>query len=84
MTKPAASGGFLRVGRRASSVYAGPMQFSDEALDELREVYRSEWGMDITRDEAAEIGNRVVEFVQIVLRHGRPAASTPDGVDAPR
>lgn len=60
------------------------MQFSTEALDEFREIYRDEFGQDITRDEAAEMGNRVVEFVQILVRYGLPRTVPSAGVDASR
>lgn len=44
------------------------MEFSDEALNELREIYREEFHEEITRDQAAEIGTRVVELLRLLLR----------------
>lgn len=44
------------------------MQFSNEALDELRAIYRDDLHLEITRDQAAEIGARVVGLLQLLLR----------------
>lgn len=44
------------------------MQFTDNALDDFRAIYRDEFGEDITRDEAQEMGTHVVELLRILLR----------------
>ncbi len=44
------------------------MPFSEKALDELRRIYRDEFGEDISRDEAAEMGDRLVRLVRLLLR----------------
>jgi len=44
------------------------MQFSEKALDELRSIYRDEFGTDITRDQAQEMGTRLVTLLRILLR----------------
>lgn len=44
------------------------MRFSDDALDELREIYREEFQEEITRDQAAEIGARLVTLIRLVIR----------------
>ncbi len=52
------------------------MRFSDEALDELRSIYRDEFGADLTRDQAQEMGTRLVTLLRILLRP-RPTTSEP-------
>ena len=44
------------------------MRFSNDALDEFRAIYRDEFGEEITRDDAHEMGMRVVELLRILLR----------------
>lgn len=44
------------------------MQFSDQELDELRAIHRAEFGEEITRDEAAEMGDRIVRLLRLLLR----------------
>lgn len=44
------------------------MQFSEQALDELRAIYRDDLDLEITRDQAAEIGARVVGLLQLLLK----------------
>lgn len=55
------------------------MQFSDEDLDELREIYRDEFHEEITRAQAAEIGDRLLRLFSLLLRplpeDGEPSAS---------
>jgi hypothetical protein len=44
------------------------MQLNDKALDQLRAVYREVFGKDIGRDEAREIGDRLLRFFRIIAR----------------
>lgn len=44
------------------------MRFSDDALDEFRAIYRDEFGEEIARDEAQEMGTRLVELLRLLLR----------------
>lgn len=44
------------------------MRFSNDVLDEFRAIYRDEFGEEITRDEAQEMGTRVVELLRLLLR----------------
>lgn len=44
------------------------MRPSDKALDELRDIYRNEFDREISRDEAAELGTRLITLVQLLLR----------------
>lgn len=44
------------------------MRPNDKALDELRDIYRDELGQEITSDEAAEIGTRLIRLVRLLLR----------------
>jgi hypothetical protein len=55
------------------------MQFSEKALNELRRIYREEFNEDITLDEAAEMGGRIVNLVRLLSRPlpEPSSASTP-------
>jgi hypothetical protein len=44
------------------------MQFSDKAIDELRRIYREEFQQEITPDQAAEIGTRLLDLVKLLRR----------------
>ena len=44
------------------------MRPNDKALDELRDIYRDEFDREITRDEAAELGTRLITLVRLLLR----------------
>ena len=44
------------------------MTLSDKALDKFRDNYRQEFGDEITRDEAAEMGARLITLVRLLLR----------------
>ena len=44
------------------------MQLSDKALDELRAIFRQKLEQEITRDEASEIGTRLIRLVRLLLR----------------
>ncbi len=42
------------------------MQFSGDALDKLRETYHKEFQEEITRDQAFEIGVRLVNPIRLL------------------
>lgn len=44
------------------------MRFNEQALDELRAIYREEFHTEISRDEAAEIGTRLVSLLRLLLQ----------------
>lgn len=44
------------------------MRFSNDALDEFRRIYQDEFGEEITRDQAQEMGTRVVTLLRLLLR----------------
>ncbi len=44
------------------------MRFTEQALDELRAIVRDEFQEDITRDQAADVGTRLVGLVRLLLR----------------
>ena len=53
------------------------MKLTPEALDEFRGIYLDEFGEEITRDEAQEMGTRLVDLLRLLLRplpkaHGVP------------
>ena len=52
------------------------MQFSDKAIDELRRIYREEFQQEITPDQAAEIGTRLLDLVKL-LRRPMPERGDP-------
>lgn len=55
------------------------MRLSDQAIDDLRAILQREFAREFSRDEAAEIGTRVLTLVRLVLRTtpGRPDPSPP-------
>ena len=44
------------------------MRLSEKAIDELRAIYKEEFGEDISRDDAAEMGDRLLRLVRLLLR----------------
>ncbi len=44
------------------------MQIPEKALDEFIEIYRSEFGGDIDRNEAREMAQRVLALYQLLSR----------------
>jgi len=48
--------------------YGSAMQFSRTTLEELKVIIRNEIGEDITEDEAAEMGTRIVGFLRLILK----------------
>ncbi len=51
------------------------MRLSEEAITELKEIHRKEFGENLSDDEAAEIGERLLRLFQIIYR---PLPSTKD------
>jgi len=62
------------------------MRFNDTVLDELREIYRAEFHEEITRDQATEIGSRLVDLLKILLRQAptTPGSDARSVIDSPR
>ncbi len=57
------------------------MKLTPEALDEFRAIYRDEFGEEITRDEAQEMGTRLVDLLRLLLRplpNAQRASPPPD------
>ncbi len=54
------------------------MPLSDKALDDLRAIYRREFQREITRDEASEIGTRVINLLRLLLQP-LPSENKPPG-----
>ena len=54
------------------------MQFTDEELDELRAIYREDFGGEITREQALEIGTRLVNLIDLLRRRPPKRDSAPD------
>jgi hypothetical protein len=53
------------------------MRLPDEAIDQFCTIYREEFGEEISRDEAAEIGTRLVNLIKL-LRQPVPTRVGPD------
>lgn len=45
------------------------MQFTDDELDELRAIYREDFGGEITREEAYDLGLRLVTLFDLFSRN---------------
>lgn len=56
------------------------MKFTDAEIDELREIYREDFGEEITREQAAEMGTRLVRLIAL-LRRSPPAPSQANSPD---
>lgn len=52
------------------------MKFTDEDLDELRQIYSEEFAEHITREQAAEMGTRLVQLIALLRR---PPPRSPEG-----
>ena len=52
------------------------MRLSDEAVTDLQAILHKEFDREFSRDEAAEIGTRVLTLVQLVL-HTTPGQAGP-------
>jgi hypothetical protein len=44
------------------------LKLSKEAIEELKEIYRKEFGKEISDEEAQEMGIRLIRFFKIILR----------------
>ncbi len=54
------------------------MQFTDEELDELRAIYQEDFGGEITREQALEIGTRLVNLIDLLRRRPPKEDSAPE------
>lgn len=54
------------------------MQFSDESIDKLIEIYEKRFKERLNREDAVAMGNRLVEFYKLVLRP-RPEQPQQEG-----
>lgn len=52
------------------------MRLPDEAIDQFCTIYREEFGEEISRNEAAEIGTRLVNLIKL-LRQPPPGRADP-------
>ncbi len=48
------------------------MQLSQSDLEEFKQIYKAETGLEITDAEAVELGNRLLGLVKFVLSDDRP------------
>ena len=56
------------------------MQLTQEALDEFKAIYQSEFGEDITDAQAREMGTRLLRVFRVLLdvSDQAPADQSPD------
>lgn len=54
------------------------MRLSDQAIEELREIYRQEYGQDLSPDQAAEIGSRLLDLIRLLSRPLPERGQPPD------
>ena len=57
------------------------MKLTPEALDEFRRIYEDEFGEEITRDQAQEMGTRLVDLLRLLLRPLPKANGAPPKPD---
>ena len=61
-----------------------PMQFSKQAIQELQEIYRAEYGATLTDAEAQDMGQRLLTLFQLLARPLPPhARETPRRLHSP-
>ena len=54
------------------------MQLDEEALTEFVDLYKKEYGTELTRQEAVEYGTRFIRFVKAVYGNNLPKLKTID------
>lgn len=52
------------------------MQLSPQAIQEFKQIYRAEYGVEISDDEAREMGTRVVRVFMVLLKNSGPPPPT--------
>ena len=55
------------------------MQLSDEHIAEFQMLYRKNFGIDISKEDALDKGLRLIRLIEIVLKHDaeKRAAQSP-------
>ena len=59
------------------------MQLSDEHIAEFQMLYRKNFGIDISKEDALDKGLRLIRLIEIVLKHDaekRAAQSTQPAI----
>ena len=51
------------------------MQLRDETIEEIRAIFREDYREEISADEAAEMGVRLIRLLQLLLRSRSPSRS---------
>ena len=51
------------------------MQLSQKDIDEFKEIYRRQFGEDISDDEARQMGTRLLRFFKVLLEIGAQTES---------
>lgn len=60
------------------------MRISNEALDELMHIYKEDFGEELTRSEASEVGFRLVTLYELLSqRFPNEKISVPKPLDEP-
>lgn len=53
------------------------MQLSPQAIQDFRRIYRAEYGVDISDDEAREMGTRIVRLFMVILKDSDSPPDSP-------
>lgn len=56
------------------------MRLSEAAIKKFREIYRREYGVDISPERAEEMGIRLLELTQLLLQNPNPDERSDDSV----
>ena len=54
------------------------MQLNEEAVEEFKELYLKEYGVQLTNQQAVEFGARLIQFVKAVYGDDLPKLKTLD------
>lgn len=58
--------------------YTSPMEFSDERIEELRSIYREEYGEEISISDARDLGRQLMTLYRLFMQP-LPDGSEPVG-----
>lgn len=54
------------------------MQLDEEAIEEFKKLYLQEYGIKLTKQEAVEYGNRLIQLIKAVYGNNLPKPKTLD------
>ena len=50
------------------SDYTSPVEFSDERIEELRKIYREQYGEEISIADARDMGRRLITLYRLIMQ----------------